>query len=356
MSVLSPMILMEFLLAPTVPSAPRPQNLQFVVIYGRRRVGKTMLINEFLKKKRSVYYMAVEGTAKENLSGISKALLAEKNGDFYMPEFPDFESLLSYIDHLCKNADHEERLVIAIDEFPYLAASYPAISSMLQSHIDQRWKDSNLFLILCGSSMSFMEEQVLGYKSPLYGRRTAQFKLHPFSYFEARQLLSGFKAEEQAVLYGVTGGIPEYLSRIHNDWSMDDNIKNLFFDESGRLFDEPGNLLKQELQDPSSYHSIITAIAGGASRLNEIATKTGLASSGCSAQIQSLITLGIIKKETPLTEGIKSRKTLYQLEDFMFLFFILFLVTSIVYLLFIYMLFVYLLFAYALFIFSSCRQ
>ena len=101
---------------------------------------------------------------------------------------------------------------------------------------------------------------------------------------------------------------------------MDDNIKELFFDESGRLFDEPGNLLKQELQDPSSYHSIITAIAGGASRLNEIATKTGLASSGCSAQIQSLITLGIIKKETPLTEGIKSRKTLYQLEDFMFLF------------------------------------
>lgn len=298
----------------------REQGFQFVVIYGRRRVGKTMLINEFLKKKRSVYYMAVEGTAKENLSGISKALLAEKNGDFYMPEFPDFESLLSYIDHLCKNADHEERLVIAIDEFPYLAASYPAISSMLQSHIDQRWKDSNLFLILCGSSMSFMEEQVLGYKSPLYGRRTAQFKLHPFSYFEARQLLSGFKAEEQAVLYGVTGGIPEYLSRIHNDWSMDDNIKNLFFDESGRLFDEPGNLLKQELQDPSSYHSIITAIAGGASRLNEIATKTGLASSGCSAQIQSLITLGIIKKETPLTEGIKSRKTLYQLEDFMFLF------------------------------------
>lgn len=264
--------------------------------------------------------MAVEGTSKENLSGISKVLLAEKNEEFYMPEFPDFESLLSYIDHLCKNTDDQERLVIAIDEFPYLAGSYPAISSMLQSHIDQCWKDSNLFLILCGSSMSFMEEQVLGYKSPLYGRRTAQFKLHPFTYFEARQMLSGFKAEEQAVLYGVTGGIPEYLSRIHNEWLMDDNIKKLFFDESGRLFDEPGNLLKQELQDPSSYHSIITAIAGGASRLNEIATKTGLASSGCSAQIKSLITLGIIKKETPLTEGIKSRKTLYTLEDFMFLF------------------------------------
>ena len=296
------------------------EGFQFVVIYGRRRVGKTMLINEFLKGKRSAYYMAVEGTAKENLTGISKALLTEGASDFYMPEFSDFESLLLYIDHLCKNSDGQERLVIAIDEFPYLAASYPAISSMLQSHIDQCWKNSNLFLILCGSSMSFMEEQVLGYKSPLYGRRTAQFKLHPFSYFEAKEMLSEFSTEEQAVLYGVTGGIPEYLSRIRSNQSMDDNIKELFFDESGRLFDEPGNLLKQELQDPSSYHSIITAIAGGASRLNEIATKTGLASSGCSAQIQSLITLGIIKKETPLTEGIKSRKTLYTLEDFMFLF------------------------------------
>ena len=296
------------------------EGFQFVVIYGRRRVGKTMLINEFLKGKRSAYYMAVEGTAKENLTGISKALLTEGASDFYMPEFSDFESLLLYIDHLCKNSDGQERLVIAIDEFPYLAASYPAISSMLQSHIDQCWKNSNLFLILCGSSMSFMEEQVLGYKSPLYGRRTAQFKLHPFSYFEAKEMLSEFSTEEQAVLYGVTGGIPEYLSRIRSNQSMDDHIKELFFDESGRLFDEPGNFLNQELQDPSSYHSIITAIAGGASRLNEIATKTGLASSGCSAQIQSLITLGIIKKETPLTEGIKSRKTLYTLEDFMFLF------------------------------------
>ena len=213
------------------------QGFQFIVIYGRRRVGKTMLINEFLKEKRSVYYMSVEGTAKENLSGISKALLTESNQNFYTPEFPDFESLLSYIDHLCMNSNKKERLIIAIDEFPYLAASYSAISSMLQSHIDQCWKDSNLFLILCGSSMSFMEEQVLGYKSPLYGRRTAQFKLHPFSYFEAKQMLSEFRTEEQAILYGVTGGIPEYLSRIHKEWSMDKNIKNLFFDKSGRLFD-----------------------------------------------------------------------------------------------------------------------
>lgn len=139
--------------------------------------------------------------------------------------------------------------------------------------------------------MSFMEEQVLGYKSPLYGRRTAQFKLRPFTYFEAKQMLNGFSQEEQAILYGITGGIPEYLSRIYNQNTLGENIINLFFDESGRLFDEPGNLLKQELREPATYHSIISAIAGGASRLNEIATKTGLATGGCSNQIQSLISL-----------------------------------------------------------------
>lgn len=291
-------------------------QFEFAVFYGRRRVGKTTLINEFIKDKNAVYYMAVEGTRKENLSGLSKALLAAE-GTMDGPEFSDYANLLNYIDGLCKC---QERLIIAIDEFPYLAASYPAISSMLQSHIDQCWKNSRLFLILCGSSMSFMEEQVLGYKSPLYGRRTAQFKLHPFTFFETRRMIVGFSDEDQAVLYGVTGGIPEYISRIDSSKSLDDNIVDLFFDESGRLFEEPVNLLKQELREPASYHSIISAIAGGASRMNDISTKTGLETSRCSNQIMSLISLGIVRKETPITEGDSSRKTLYQLEDSMFLF------------------------------------
>lgn len=291
-------------------------QFEFAVFYGRRRVGKTTLINEFIKDKNAVYYMAVEGTRKENLSGLSKALLAAE-GTMDGPEFSDYANLLNYIDGLCKC---QERLIIAIDEFPYLAASYPAISSMLQSHIDQCWKNSRLFLILCGSSMSFMEEQVLGYKSPLYGRRTAQFKLHPFTFFETRRMIAGFSDEDQAVLYGVTGGIPEYISRIDSSKSLDDNIVDLFFDESGRLFEEPVNLLKQELREPASYHSIISAIAGGASRMNDISTKTGLETSRCSNQIMSLISLGIVRKETPITEGDSSRKTLYQLEDSMFLF------------------------------------
>lgn len=224
--------------------------------------------------------------------------------------------MFTYIDYQCT----AERQILVIDEYPYLAASYPAVSSLIQRHIDLHWQHSKLFLILCGSSMSFMEHQVLGYKSPLYGRRTAQFKLHPFTYFEAKQMLTSFSEEEQAILYGVTGGIPEYLNRIHPEKNLDSNITDLFFDESGRLFEEPSNLLKQELKEPASYHSIISAIASGHSRINEIATKTGLETSGCSNQISSLISLGIVKKVIPVTEKENSRKTLYSLCDTMFLF------------------------------------
>ena len=319
--------------------AYRKESFEFAVFYGRRRIGKTTLIHEFLKDKSAVYYMAVEGTAQDNLAGLSKAVmtqiaphtevpagrLADENPSGPVPlpvpgteapVFRDFAALLDYIDRLCDG----RRIVLAIDEYPYLAASYPAISSMLQSHIDQCWKDSKLFLILCGSSMSFMENQVLGYKSPLYGRRTSQFKLRPFTFFEAKAMLPGFSGEERAILYGITGGVPEYLSRIQTGLSVDDNIVRLFFDESGRLFEEPSNLLKQELREPATYQSIITAIAGGASRLNEIATRTGLETSGCSSQLNSLISIGIVRKETPFTESAASRRTLYRLADNMFLF------------------------------------
>ena len=296
-------------------------SFEFAVVYGRRRVGKTTLIREFLKDKESVYYMAVEGTKKENLRGLSAAfLMPGKNNapaaESYV-EFRDYEAALAYIDLL---AGEHRRIVIAIDEYPYLAASYPTISSLVQKHIDECWKDSRLFLILCGSSMSFMEEQVLGYKSPLYGRRTAQFKIRPFTFWEAGEMLKDYSAQDRALLYGVTGGIPEYLSRIDGTKDVHENIIRLFFDESGRLFEEPINLMKQELREPMTYHSIISAIASGASRLNEIATKTGLESGGCSNQLSSLIALQIVKKEVPMTQNANSRSTLYSLEDSMYLF------------------------------------
>ena len=288
-------------------------DFQFAVLYGRRRVGKTTLIAEFIKNKQAISYISIEGTMKENLDGLSHAVMRWRGIDAV---YGDFETLFQDIDRISK----KERLIFAIDEYPYLAASYPGISSVIQKHIDSCWKDSRLFLILCGSSMSFMENQVLGYKSPLYGRRTAQFRIRPFTFFEAREMLGGFAPEEQAILYGVTGGVPEYLSRIGNHMSVDENLISLFFDDNGTLFEEPVNLLKQEMRAPASYHSVIAAIAGGASKLNEISVKTGLESSACSNFMTSLIQIGIVEKERPVTEKESSRKTIYHLQDSMFLF------------------------------------
>ncbi len=289
-------------------------QFEFAVLYGRRRIGKTTLINEFCRDKKTIFFVATESAANENLQMFSAAVLQGTHASNAV--FANFQELLKYIDSICM----DERLILAIDEYPYLAESYKAISSMIQAHIDQVWQHSRLFLILCGSSMSFMENQVLGYKSPLYGRRTAQFKIRPFTFFESRQMLAGFSGEEQAILYGATGGVPEYLSRIKSNLSIDDNLCQLFFEESGRLYEEPSNLLKQELREPATYHSIISAIAQGASKLNEIATKTGIETSAASAFLNALISLGLVRKEVPVTEPMTSRKTIYRLEDQMFRF------------------------------------
>lgn len=202
----------------------------------------------------------------------------------------------------------------------YLAESERSISSLLQKHIDHDWKKTKLFLILCGSSMSFMENQVLGYKSPLYGRRTAQFKIQPFSFFEAREMCPSFSLTEQAVIYGLTWGVPEYLKHFDGKKSLDENIINLFFSESGRLFEEPSNLLKQEMRSPASYNAIIFAIAQGASQLNQIATKIGMESGACGNLLLSLMELGIVAKQVPVTEKPNSRKTVYSVNDSFFRF------------------------------------
>ena len=291
-------------------------KFEMAIIYGRRRVGKTTLIREFCKDKKSIYFISRESNDSINLENFSRDVFSitspESTGNTI---FSNWERAFEYIYNVSKN----ERIILVIDEYPYLAESNRTISSMLQAHIDVNFRKSKLFFILCGSSMSFMEYQVLGYKSPLYGRRTAQFKIKPFNYYESSKMMQMFTIEEQAILFGVTGGIPEYLSRINTNLSMKDNIIDLFLTESGILYEEPSNLLKQELREPSTYNGIIEAIASGASRLNEISTKNGIESNKCSKYIKSLLSLGIIKKEKPAND-LSSKKTIYLLEDQMFRF------------------------------------
>ncbi|MBR6764032.1 MAG: ATP-binding protein [Clostridia bacterium] len=291
-------------------------DFECLIVYGRRRVGKTALINEFCKNKPTVFFSALNASDKENLEALSKAIYEKDHpGMDSAPVFQSFEAALDQITHIAE----KERLVFVIDEYPYLAKANKSISSRLQHIIDHKWKNSQLYLILCGSSMSFMEYQVLGYESPLYGRRTGQYKIQALTYKEMTAFNPTLTNEQQSLVYGITGGIPHYVNKLDVFDDVDEALKENLFNTSSYLFEEPENLLKQELREPAIYNSVITAIAGGASRSNEISTKVGIESAICAKYLKTLLDLGIIKKETPLTEK-PGKKTIYTIGDNFFRF------------------------------------
>ena len=286
-------------------------KFECIVIYGRRRVGKTALINEFCKDKPTIFFSALNTTGKENLEALSRSIMSFERPDMEStPEFRSYDAALDELTALSK----ENRIVFVIDEYPYLAKAKPAISAMLQHIIDHKWAESKMYLILCGSSMSFMESQVLGQESPLYGRRTGQFKIEPLDYKETAVFHPNLSAEDNSLIYGITGGVPHYINKLGVKGSVDEALLENFFDRSSYLYEEPGNLLKQELREPAIYNAIIKAIAEGASRMNDIRMKVGEENSVVSKYLKTLIDLGIVRKETPITEK-SGKKTIYLLAD-----------------------------------------
>lgn len=290
-------------------------KFEFAVIYGRRRVGKTALINRFLGAKKAVYFMGVESNAKQNLENFSKSIIEYSSGIETETSFLSFQAALEYVFRLAE----KERLILAIDEYPYVARSSKSLASTLQLLIDKYRDSSKLMLILCGSSMSYMEDHVLAYKAPLYGRRTAQMKILPFDFEETCHYFKKLSDEDKALIYGIVGGTPQYLLQMNDALSIEDNIKNTFLNPVSFLYEEPINLLKQEVREPALYTAIITAIAAGASRMSEISGKVGEDTNVCSAYIKNLMSLGIVQKETPYGEK-ESRKSVYSIEDNMFRF------------------------------------
>jgi len=290
-------------------------KFEFIVIYGRRRVGKTALINQFIEGKNTIYFMGVESNAKQNLENFSKNIIEYHTGIETETSFLSFQAALEYVFKLSE----KERLILAIDEYPYVARSSKSLASTLQLLIDKYKDSSKLMLILCGSSMSYMEDHVLAYKAPLYGRRTAQMKLVPFDFDETCRYFKNFSDEDKALIYGIVGGTPQYLLQMNDKLSVEDNIKNTYLNPTSSLFEEPENLLKQEVREPALYNAIITAIATGASRMSEISGKVGEDTNICSAYVKNLVALGIIQKETPYGEKA-SRKSVYSIEDNMFRF------------------------------------
>ncbi len=290
-------------------------RFEFAVIYGRRRVGKTALINEFVKNKTAIFFTGVETNARQNLDNLSRCIMEYYAGIAVNTSFPSFQAALEYIFELAK----EKRIVLVIDEYPYVARASKSLASTLQLLIDKNKDNSKLFLILCGSSMSYMEDHVLAYKAPLYGRRTAQLKIQPFDFFEACRCFPNLSAENRAFAYGIVGGTPQYLLQFQDNLSIEENIKNTHLNPASFIFEEPNNLLKQEVREPAIYNAVITAIATGSSRMNEISGKIDENTSVCAIYVRNLIALGIVKRETPFGEK-SGRKTIYSIEDHMFRF------------------------------------
>lgn len=293
----------------------KQDKFHLFVLYGRRRVGKTTLLNEFCKNKDAIFYSAEQSNNKLNLEKFSD-LVFQFYGETTLEPFSSWENALTYID----NRQGNKRLVLVIDEFPYLVKKNKALLSEFQHLIDHKLQHGKLFLVLCGSYMGFMEKEVLGSKSPLFGRRTGQLHMKTFDYKSSMLFLDGFSDEEKLELYGAFGGTALYLQQIDTAKTFEENIKNAFLRVTAYLYEEPLLLLRQEVQEPGIYSAIIEAIAGGATKANEISTKIGEEAAKCLKYINILCELGILYKETPFGEKASSRKTIYGISDLMFRF------------------------------------
>lgn len=284
-------------------------------MYGRRRVGKTTLIIEFCKNKPSIFFVAEEYNDKIALQKFSEKIFEFFKIQDFMSPFESWEKAFLF---LAKQAS-ERRIVVVLDEFPYIVSANKSIPSILQNLIDHHLNNSQLFLIICGSSLSFMEKEILSYKSPLYGRRTSQFSIEPFGFYDSIKFFKSYSAQDKVKAYSIAGGIPQYLLKLDENLSIKENIILNFLDKTSYLHEEPKNLLKQELREPALYNSIIEAIAKGASKLNDISTKIGEDNDKCAKYIRTLIELKVIEKETPIIFN-NSKKSIYKIKDNLFRF------------------------------------
>ena len=285
----------------------------FVVIYGRRRVGKTTLIKEFIKDKRAFYFLATTESEAQSMKRFAGVLSrATKNPMLSKVTFTDWLDLFQVVAD-----DHpDEKKVLVIDEFPYLVKTNPDFPSILQNAWDEVLKDHNVMLILCGSLISMMKKHALAYDSPLYGRRTAQIRLMPLQFTDvyAVQNLSFEQAVEQ---YAITGGVPKYMEFFQSDEPLVEQIRRVVLSKNGFLYEEPDFLLNEEVQTPINYFSVLKAISDGNHKLSKIGMTMEQDTSAITPYLKTLIDLGFVIKNIPITEKNpeRSRKSLYYVSD-----------------------------------------
>ena len=285
---------------------------EFFVLYGRRRVGKTELLAHFCEGKRAIFFVSDLGSEVSLRTALSSAVNAALFGfDQISAVYASWEDLFQALGR----AGQSERLVVVLDEFPYLVSAHPPVVSILQRVWDQTLKNSQVMLILCGSYIGMMEETVLGYQAPLNGRRTAQFLLEPFQFRDARSFFQSYSLEDQVRAYAVYGGTPAYLQTLQVNASLAQNIQDGILTRGSFLYDEVRFVLQQELREPRNYFAILQAIAAGKTRLNEIRSATGI--EGATSYLDTLQQLHLVERRVPVTEKQpqKSRRGIYRLRD-----------------------------------------
>ena len=290
------------------------EGSSLIVMYGRRRVGKTKLISEFIKEKNALYFLASQESEAQN-----RNLFKEKVAEFINSDLlrnatvSDWDTIFKTI----IETKFETKPIIVIDEFQYIGKSNNAFPSIMQRIWDTILKDKSVMLILCGSLITMMKEQTLEYSSPLYGRRTAQIRLKqiPFSYYE--KFFPNRSYKELVEMYAVTGGVPKYIESFREENDIYSAIKKHVLNPSSYLYDEPHFLLQQEVTEIGSYFSLIKTIAAGNSKLSAIASTLELPQTRLTKYLKTLIDLDILEREVPITEENpdKSKRGLYKIKD-----------------------------------------
>lgn len=305
---------------------------ELVVLYGRRRVGKTETLRQFCKGRPHLFFSCRECTDKLQLKNFSEKLLKENiPASAYISEFSDWEKAFRSITELPYG---DKRKLVVIDEFPYMCKGNTSIPSILQNLWDELLKDENVMIILCGSAMSFIEKELLAEKNPLYGRATGIYKMTEMGFYDAAKFFPDYSARDKVIAYSILGGIPHYLKQFDCTKYLEDNIKKNILSKGSALYSEVEFLLRQELRETPVYNSIIEAVALGNTKLNEISMKSLIDdTSKTSVYLKNLIELGIVEREFPVSASVKEKantnKGLYRITDNFFRFWYAFVFTNI---------------------------
>jgi len=290
------------------------KSSQLVVIHGKRRVGKTELIKQFIKDGKGIYFLADKRTHKEQLLEFARVVGNYFNDEFVTNKgFDDWLEAFTYL----KGKAKSQRFVVALDEYPYLIETDPATSSIFQKIWDEQIKSTNMYLILCGSSMSMMESELLSYKAPLYGRLTGQLLIESMNYIAAQKFFPNKNFLSFMSFYSITGGMPAYMEQFAKFSTATQAVEKLCWDKQGLYHNEVNTTLKQELRTPNNYFAILKAIAWGKTQTNKIASTTGLEPQLVNKYMDTLVRLQFVKREVPVTEDKphKSRKGIYILTE-----------------------------------------